>query len=553
MTKHLIAAFFTIIIVFCFNPLFAKIQKDTSISHVLVVFGKALERQLAEVDSGFTTGVNYINHDNAQQGVQIISRSIKKAYDEKKLNSNFSYRYFEFLNLISIIEQNEYNNKEKPLVNVFLRSVFTKQYFPDENFKSYFNNSLNTKFTKRLKLFIEICTDAPDVDEQLNSFLKDNTFDFSANLLNVERLMKKNAIQAAIASLTKCIEISPMYAYLYETRGRCYILINEHEKALLDFNKAIVMIPNYYEAIYGRALQLQRFNRHREAIPNLRKIYSEAPTYGLTSFLLARSYEELKVVDSALFFINAFIKINPNKALGYHLKGGIYFNIEDYLTSVGFYSKAIALKPEEPSFYESRGNAYYFSDSTVLALKDFEKVIELGKSSDYAYRLIGECYSKLNNYEKAIRYYKMSVELEPKNELTWESLNLAYGHLKRYPEAIEAGLKSVAIDSTYSSAFANLGWTYYQSGDYQLSIGYSYRALRLNKGSATAMFNIALATLKSGQVEQAKKLYSKFINDCKQNGYKINNGAVTDLKDLIDQSIMVSDSKFIIRNIFGKE
>ncbi len=62
--------------------------------------------------------------------------------------------------------------------------------------------------------------------------------------------------QAAIAFFTKAIEADSAYAEAYESRGMSYGSgqINDYDKAIMDYSKAIELEPNNDEFYFGRAL-----------------------------------------------------------------------------------------------------------------------------------------------------------------------------------------------------------------------------------------------------------------------------------------------------------
>jgi hypothetical protein len=66
------------------------------------------------------------------------------------------------------------------------------------------------------------------------------------------------------------------------------------------------------------------------------------------------------------------------------------------------------------------------------------------------------------------------------------------------------------------------------------------------------MFNIALATLCKGDFEKAKERYHYFYNLCRQKNYKINEGAVDDLRNLVKNNRNKEQAAYIIQNVFNE-
>nr|WP_197486582.1 tetratricopeptide repeat protein [Mucilaginibacter sp. L294] len=460
------------------------------------------------------------------------------------------YQTYEILQLIIQTGKGNLSKEEKRLGEALIKGMFAKDKPSDKTMLSYLKQSSNSLFINRFRLLFLTLTNDTTANIQVDKLLADEPKLISANLLKAEILNKGEQYEECIKFCDKVIAQWPNYAYAYKLKGDCYASLDQNEQALTQYTKAIELFPKYYEAIYERAEALLDIKSYKASIDGFRVIN---PSYKWAAYNLARAYRKIDMADSALYYINMHIKQNPDDGDGYNIKGSIYYDKNEYGTAINFLTQAIQLDTLKDYYYEDRGDAYFYADSIGYALKDFEKLVELDKKSEYGLRRIGDCYYANKDYAKAIMYQQKAIEILPENKYAFVSLNLCYEKLNKFKEAIEAGKKAVAIDSTYRMALGNLGWTYYRVGEYNLCIDYSYRALKYDKTAAYAMFNIALATLRKGEFEKAKGLYGKFIKECKDNGYTVNDGAITDLKDLIDQKVMVKESKFIIKNIFNKE
>jgi len=551
MTKRLITSF--IFVAFCCFTLSAQttLNQDSTNKYSFPV--KDLTFSLGEENISFNKGVALIHNNDINGGIKLISLAIEKANTTNNITGTMSYRFYEFFDLLCTISKDDLSKTDKDIADTFLKIAFNDNLFSGTSFDIYFHQTPKSLFARRFKVMIDGYKNAPELDNELDAFLSDYPNQFSANLFKGQRLFTAKKYADAILYFSKCIEIFPQHSYSYWLRGNSCDFLNQHERALLEYDKALKLTPEYYQVEFDRAGTLSTLKREKEAIAGYKKVYSVKPSYGLTTYFISNSYRKLKMLDSALYFANEYIRFNPNKAYGYKRKGDIYFDKNKYQEAANFYTRAIEIDPTNHRYYQNRGDAYYFSDSIMVALPDFKKATELDNHSGYAFGRVADCYYRLGDYEKALPYYKTTVELAPENDLAWSSINIIYTKLKLYHEAINAGLKAVALDSTSASYSGNLGWTYYGTGEYNLCIDYSYRALKYDKTATYAMFNIALATLRKGEFEKAKGLYGKFIKECKDNGYTVNDGAITDLKDLIDQKVMVKESKFIIKNIFNKE
>ncbi len=105
-------------------------------------------------------------------------------------------------------------------------------------------------------------------------------------------------------------------------------------------------------------------------------------------------------------------------------------------------------------------------------------------------------------------------------------------------------------DSTCDRVYGNLGWTYYLLEDYNKCIEFSEKAVERDSTALYAHYNIALSYLCLGEIEKAKSLYTDIVKFNKELKRDILNGAIIDLKDLIDKDFMKEEAEQILSDIF---
>jgi tetratricopeptide (TPR) repeat protein len=546
MTKSLNIIFFLLFLCLGLQSNAASIADTTT--HNSASINKALGYQMGDYTAYFKEALSYIKKNDLAKGAPLLSTGLAHVFTEKKVDRIMSYQTYEVLHLIIQTGKGNLSKDENRLGEALIKGMFAKDKPSDKIMMSYLKQSSNSLFIKRVRLLFLTLINDTTTNILVDKLLVEEPKLISANLLKAEILNKGEQYEECIKFCDRVIAQGPNYAYAYKLKGDCYASLDQNELAVTQYTKAIEHFPAYYEAIYERAEALLDIKSYKAAIDGFRVIN---PSYKWVAYNLARAYRKIDMADSALYYINTHIKQNPDDGDGYDIKGDIYYHKNEYTTAINLYNQAIQLDTLKAYYYEDRGDAYFYIDSISYALKDFEKAAAIDTTSGYAFRRIGECYYEKKEYEKAINFVRKAIEILPESKYAFVSLNLCYEKLNKFKEAIEAGKKAVAIDSTYQSALGNLGWTYYRAGEYNLCIDYSYRALKYDKTATYAMFNIALATLRKGEFEKAKSLYSKFIKECKDNGYKVNDGVITDLNDLIDQKVMVNESNFIIKNILG--
>ena len=204
-------------------------------------------------------------------------------------------------------------------------------------------------------------------------------------------------IEDAITNLSKAIELNSGYVDAYYIRGFLYVLEEDYDKAIADFDRAIELDPDNNDTIFAKL--------------------TGAPAY----LLRAGAYYEKDDYDAAIADFDKVIEMDPGHSDAYYLRGEVhYFNNEDD-KAIADFNRAIELKSEfAADAYYYRGNIYTFRDEYDKAIADFEKVIELDPEyadakfdGSYAYLLRGNVYAEEGDHDGAIADYERSIELDP--------------------------------------------------------------------------------------------------------------------------------------------
>jgi len=123
----------------------------------------------------------------------------------------------------------------------------------------------------------------------------------------------------------------------------------EYENAIIYYNKAIQLKPDYADAYYNRG----------------------------------NAKYDLKDYTGAIADYNKAIQLNPDDAKAYNNRGGAKNNLKDYTGAIADYNKAIQLKPDYAKYYFNRGGAKYYLKDKYGACADYSKAGELGDSDAY--------------------------------------------------------------------------------------------------------------------------------------------------------------------------
>ena len=149
---------------------------------------------------------------------------------------------------------------------------------------------------------------------------------------------------AALDAVVISTKTNPWEAYIW--RANCHLWLNEHAKAVPDYNQGIRLNPEDASAHFNRGIVHGALGNHEEAI---------------------RDYTKAIEIDSQYMF-------------AYIGRGYAYFIQEQYALAVDDLTMAIQLDPQYILAYKHRFNAYYALEKYDEAIADYQKALEIDGS-----------------------------------------------------------------------------------------------------------------------------------------------------------------------------
>lgn len=202
--------------------------------------------------------------------------------------------------------------------------------------------------------------------------------------------------------------------------------------------------------------------------------------------------------SGALINLNKVMELAPEFPASYYYRGLIFFNNNDFPSSIRDFDKYISLNTNDPAGYDRRGWAKYYQSDYNGALLDFTKQVTLDPLSSDAYYNRGSAKSELNDQEGAIRDYKKSIELEPKYSMAYNNLAWSFFKLKKYTEALTYANVSIDLDNENSVAFDTRAEIKFNMGDNKGCIEDCNSALKIDYELSNSYFLRARAKYKTG-------------------------------------------------------
>ena len=238
---------------------------------------------------------------------------------------------------------------------------------------------------------------------------------------NIEKLDER--IKRAESERQK---LDQMTAWDYYRQGNRYNDLGEYENAILRYEKAINLKPDYAEAYYNRGVTYGKLGESEKAIADYSKAIELKPDLVEAYNNRGIAYDDLGESKKAIADYSKAIELKPDYAYAYNNRGVTYRKLGESEKAIADYSKAIELKPDYAEAYNNRGVAYDDLGESEKAIADYSKAIELKPDNAEAYYNRGVIYAGIGESEKAIADYSKVIELNPKDKEAYEARAKVY-------------------------------------------------------------------------------------------------------------------------------
>jgi tetratricopeptide (TPR) repeat protein len=229
----------------------------------------------------------------------------------------------------------------------------------------------------------------------------------------------KGEYDRAILEFNKAIEIDPEFAMAYNGRGNAYQDKGEYDQAILDYTKAIEIDPSYANAYNNRGYVYADKGELEKAILDFTKATEIAPRFALAYFNRGCIYDRKGKHDLAILDFTKAIEIEPEAAYAYNNRGIVFANKDEFDRAILDFTKAIELDPKDSTAYSNRGAAYANEGDFGPAILDFDKAIRLDPKFTDAYINRGKCYCKKKEYGRAMLDFIKAFGIHLKNAVAY--------------------------------------------------------------------------------------------------------------------------------------
>jgi tetratricopeptide (TPR) repeat protein len=258
----------------------------------------------------------------------------------------------------------------------------------------------------------------------------------------------------AIADYDKALVLKP-FANGFYNRGNAYRAKGQNDRALADYDKAIALRPDYTMALFNRGSLHRALGQNDRAIADFDKFIALKPDSADAYTFRANAYRAKGDNERAIADYDKVLALAPNDATALNGRGNAFRSIGDRDRAIADYSKVIAQLPEEAAAYYNRSIAYYEKGLHDLALADSDRVVAMKSDFADAYTNRGLIHRAKGNYERAIADYDKAMALKPADPDNFNNRGNVYRDRGDYDRAIADYDRAIALKLDFRLAHDN--------------------------------------------------------------------------------------------------
>ncbi|MGE3609048.1 MAG: tetratricopeptide repeat protein [Bacteriovoracaceae bacterium] len=179
-------------------------------------------------------------------------------------------------------------------------------------------------------------------DETLDRYTKDevhlleNTND---PLVEISARCSKGEFDQAFAVASKVFNRYQKVAAYWNQVANCHLNQGSHRKALLFYNKALEVVPNYVPALNNIGVMYSRQGQDQKALVAFEKANKQSRFAKTPRYNLAKLYLSYGIADLALPMFQSLLSSSPNDADLLNAVGSCYFLMSDYQQAYNYYAQ----------------------------------------------------------------------------------------------------------------------------------------------------------------------------------------------------------------------
>lgn len=224
----------------------------------------------------------------------------------------------------------------------------------------------------------------------------------------------------------KALEIDPNNAAAHNGLGLIYYkktgssnmevrknLERYYYGALKEFDTAIKLMPDHYQAHNNAGKIMQELGKLDEAEKYYRKALEIEPKYSEAIENLGKVLYVKNQVDTSIGKFKEAIALNTKNSSAYYHLGEALIAKGEYSKAINYLQTALYLNPNSAPVHDMLGKAYQLQGNEAAAIIEFKKACLIKPEYSYPYLRLANIYQDRGDYELAVSELRSAISVNP--------------------------------------------------------------------------------------------------------------------------------------------
>ena len=315
----------------------------------------------------------------------------------------------------------------------------------------------------------------------------------------------------------------PNALILYDILGAAYMGLNNNEKSIEIYQKALQLNPNHIDAYNNIGLALYEQGRFNAAVEIYQKAIEIEPSFADVHYNLGNSLKQNGNLKKAIQSYQASLRIEPDDPEVLLNYSNALRSYGDFDRAIENYTKALKIEPHLAGAQQNKDQAVEEKsviNDLVLNLAGIAK-LEVG-SAGFA-NCTGNILEGRGYLDAAMESFKRALEINPNYAEAYYSMGMNLKNRGEFDAALDCYKQAIKIQPDYVEVYRNIGNILQSKGEFEAAIDCYKQILKLMPNDAQAykaMGNVLMENRDPVSAiscyEEAIKLFSENVDEIKK-------------------------------------
>ena len=224
---------------------------------------------------------------------------------------------------------------------------------------------------------------------------------------------------------------SPGKARPWANLGYSVMLLDSTDRAIVYFEKALSINPEFSNALNNLGLIWQRKNRPQKAMEYFRQAVKLSPSYVNALNNAGCALVDLGNPSEALVYFQAALDIDPAYERLYYNLAIANLQIGEKMKAIFYLKKSLELDPLDTEALNNLGKALFDINKYEEAIHYYHRALDVEGDLVIVLNNLGNAYYKAGHPDKAIECYKRALNFDPSYQPATNNLNIVLELLKQ--------------------------------------------------------------------------------------------------------------------------